>query len=418
VETTWTTSPSMTAGRLLKILALARAVLSMDPSETGQKLNKDMDTVLEHYGSVLPRTIGQAYMMPSFSYLAKYWQDPVQDVQQAARSIFRTTLSNLSTEARKDLVDQLSAVMSPNHKQGIRATLILAVMGMDDSILDLGTSSKVAQALVEIVDRAPLASRVSCVDVLGRGFSTWEAHLNGPQILRQLQSYANFLPVESEPMPVPLQSASRQAILRIATANTPLFVQFLSLDLMHAKSVEERRCTLKMLDVFINKKPQLLMPHLIKIVEAVIKCLDPNSPTTREALLPGVTATLHDMVRIYNSVVFHGPTQRLVCGSWEGPAIVFDLKTGGRWQVLEGFVKPVTAVAISTDGKCIVCATESELGLWQPTTNYLGIMMGVFSSSCKPTRVYKVKGCVRSVQFITSKSVRVYTDSNDVVLQL
>lgn len=44
-------------------------------SATG--LEDEASTLVTHYGMSLPSIIGRQYAFPSFSYLAKYWQDPI-----------------------------------------------------------------------------------------------------------------------------------------------------------------------------------------------------------------------------------------------------------------------------------------------------------------------------------------------------
>jgi len=46
---------------------------------------------------------------------------------------------------------------------------------------------------------------------------------------------------------------ARQAIIQIATYNTPLFITTLTFDLVHSKKVYERQAELQLLSLFINK---------------------------------------------------------------------------------------------------------------------------------------------------------------------
>jgi len=63
--------------------------------------------------------------------------------------------------------------------------------------------------------------------------------------------------------------------------------------------------------------------------------LDPNVPNMRENMIQSVTLSLHDLVKKYPNIAFHGHSQRIAIGSIDGLILIYDLKTGTRWQILE-----------------------------------------------------------------------------------
>ncbi|RKO84060.1 hypothetical protein BDK51DRAFT_4096, partial [Blyttiomyces helicus] len=146
-------------------------------------------------------------------------------------------------------------------------------------------------------------------------------------------------------------SMSRQSIVQIASVNPALFISTLTFDLIHSKGAAERAGCLKLLGLFISKKPLILHPYLPRIVESMVKCLDPNVPQIRDALQQIVTVNFAEMVRTFPNVAFHHGSQRLAVGAVEGAVVVYDLRTATRVQVLEGHTKAVAAVSISPDGK-------------------------------------------------------------------
>lgn len=75
--------------------------------------------------------------------------------------------------------------------------------------------------------------------------------------------------------------------------------------------------------------------HIGRVIEAIVKALDPNVPHIRENVIQIITSLFFDLVHTYPQVAFHGSTQRLAVGSSDGVSIVYDLKTGTRWQILE-----------------------------------------------------------------------------------
>ena len=142
------------------------------------------------------------------------------------------------------------------------------------------------------------AYRAPAVELMGRGFGTWEPHVNAALVLRTLIQLTGLAPpTRGGPQPsgmgsmgalaspvsgVPRDPASatasptrgdpppptavkqqqltptlimlaRQAIVQIASVNTPLFVSTLTFDLMHSRVVGERAGWLKLLGMFIAK---------------------------------------------------------------------------------------------------------------------------------------------------------------------
>lgn len=114
-------------------------------------------------------------------------------------------------------------------------------------------------------------------------------------------------------------------------------------------------------------------------MEAVVKSLDPNNTTNRDAVLDTATEIIGYVVKSYVSpalsliialrltrtcsfptVDFHMSSQRLAVGTHEGAVIMYDLKTAIRLFVLEGHKKPITALSFSPDGRRLVTLSMEE----------------------------------------------------------
>lgn len=364
---------------------------------------EEVATIITHYGVLLADIIGTGFCPASLAYLVRFWQDPIPEIQQAARSLFRATVSRWSAKTRTRAVAYWAAKLRARDAESPRAVVVLAALASGDKAgVDPRTCAEVAGALISMAAEGRTAFRVAALELLGRGFTAWEPHISATGLIRYVEQIAGFLPMipgsgdagGSAPpqQPASVQQMARQAILSIATSSTPVFVQTLVLDLTHAKSPDERRGCLRLVSVFVSKKPSVLQPHLLRVAEGIIKCLEPTNPQLRESLLPSVTAALHDLVRTYPSVTFHGPTQHLAVGDLDGPVVVFDLKTGGRYQVLEGHEKPVTAVALSPSGRVAASYSgeEGSVLIYYLTTSLFGLLTGVGSGSgIKPIRASK-----------------------------
>ena len=106
---------------------------------------------------------------------------------------------------------------------------------------------------------------------------------------------------------------SRSAVLQIASGNPPLFMTTLSLDILHPQSVEYSKSIMQLIAYLIGKvhrrrirvflllinsqRPLALYPNVPRLIEAVVKSLDPNSTSDREAVLDSATEILGQIVR-------------------------------------------------------------------------------------------------------------------------
>ena len=105
----------------------------------------------------------------------------------------------------------------------------------------------------------------AAVELLGRAFPLWQAHLNGAAIIRHLVSLTGLIVNNAPQTPTsPFASVqksltpaimigARQAITCIASSNSGLVISTLSFDLLHAKTDGERSGCLKLIGMFFGK---------------------------------------------------------------------------------------------------------------------------------------------------------------------
>ncbi|KAI9138814.1 hypothetical protein BKA69DRAFT_1127055 [Paraphysoderma sedebokerense] len=380
--TSWCISPTMTAARLLAIITLTKSLLAFQGTE------EDASLIITRYMTTIPEIVGSEYCYSSLSYLARYWQDTSVDLQHAARCLFVATLSRLSSEKKKEVVEywyRYLPSVAPSKdgftKTMARATIILGVLGSEyPDVLSLRTAKEIALSLTLLLNEDnpnKTMYRLASCELIGKGFTTWEPHVNGAAVLRTLIAFTGTH------VQVPgLIGMARQAIFHIATTNPALFSSTVTFDLVHSKSIPERIGLLRLLSLMVQKNSQIVNIFVSRIVESIVKVLDPNAPSVREALLQATTAVLYDLVRTYSFVAFHGGSQRLGVGTAEGSIIIYDLKTATKWQVLEGHTKSVTAISFSADAKLIVSYSmdESTLKFWQPATGFLNMLATTLGS--------------------------------------
>ncbi|KAJ3159142.1 hypothetical protein HDU86_002044 [Geranomyces michiganensis] len=416
----WTMSSTVSAARLLNIVSLARALF------TARGLEEELGQLVAFYGAALPSIIGRHYSFASFSYLAKYWQDPVADVQVAARTLFSLTLQKMSTEEKTAGIEywrtHLPNISKHSQKLNMRAVIILGIIGsIQPELLSIRICKDVAESLDRLLreDNSRNLYRVPAIELLGSGFSLWEPHINSTAVLRTLIAFSGLAtpppasatssslnannsnisgggggsapPPNGPPPPIAAAAAaaspavmivSRQAIVQIASCNPALFISTLTMDLMHSKNASERAGSLKLLGMFIAKKPLVLLNHLGRVVEAIVKCLDPNLPHIRDALQPIVTVNIAELVKRFPNVAFHHASQRLAVGTMDGVGVVYDVRIAARVQIMEGHTKGISAVSFSPDGKLIATFSleENMVRIWQPAGGFLGTLVGALTT--------------------------------------
>jgi hypothetical protein len=265
----WNLSGTFNASRLLNVIALSHSVLSTNG------LEEYISALITHYGVMFPDIFGKTFKFPSFSLLTKYWQDPVMDIQQAARSIFVAMLAKMSFEEKMAIINYWKAYLPKSGTSGcskaeMRAAIILGIFGMNEkTLLPQEICKAVAESLDAIMyDDLNSNYATQAIEILGSGFSVWEPHVNGANVLRKI-IYLTGLVAGAPPIitgspenPSLINStsirpatmvAARRSIDLITDCNPGLVISTLNFDLIHSKSHSERSGCLKLMTGFFSK---------------------------------------------------------------------------------------------------------------------------------------------------------------------
>ena len=259
-----------------------------------------------------------------------------------------------------------------------------------------------------------MSCKALAIDLCSRGFAVWQHYIDAMEMLRSLFNLATSSKKES----ITAQNIgpqARQAVLQVVTNNTGLFMTTLSLDILHPQSLEHRKSVLQLVAFLTRKvchnrkknftycptslmssqKPLVIYPHLPKLVEAVVKSLDPNSTSNREAVLDSATEILDHVVKTYipfysltfestrlisparsfPTIDFHMASQRLAVGTSEGAIVMYDLKTATRLYVLESHKQALAACSFSPDGRRLVTTSlqEGTVLVWKVGTGFTSL---------------------------------------------
>ncbi|CAG8628332.1 9010_t:CDS:10 [Cetraspora pellucida] len=366
----WKISQTMTATHLLSIVSLTRPFLLM------KGLEKYTSDIITHYGSMLPEFIGTKFHNSSLAFLAKYFQDPTEDIRHSAKTLFSAALTSMPSIELQSIIDywkqfcewivlQLPAVTSQDmyaKQYMVKSTILLGMIGADHpKFLSKTVSENTALSLILLLhDESKLSHRLAALELCA--------------VVKTIFRFA----IDSDANAATVKAMAQRAIFQIAAVNTPLCISTLTYDTNNSKKPAEKHGLLKLISLFIRRKPLVLYTSLSSLVEAVVKSLDPNIPKMRETVLQTTTNVLHDLVKTFPSISFHGGTQKLAVGTQEGASIIYDLRTATRWHILEGHTKAVSALTFSGDGKFIVSCSleEGMVRVWNPSPGLLGMIAG------------------------------------------
>ncbi|KAI5123100.1 hypothetical protein M0805_001456 [Coniferiporia weirii] len=370
----WQISPDITASRLLTIVAILRVLVNTKGYE------KAVNTAISFYTAVLPLLISPAYEAPSLVVLARHWNESsISDIRHAAKHLFENEVSRLPDYEITATVEawqhRLPCLLPDNEKQSAKAALALSICGNiateKYSLLSSTTLADIAKSVTIYLYDETSPHRSLAIELCSRGFEVWQQYFDAMEALRSLFTLATASRKETISVRNPGPQA-RMAVLQIASSNSPLFMTTLSLDILHPHSIEYSRSVLQIIAFLIRKKPFVLYPNLPRLMEAVVKSLDPGSNADREAVLDTVTEIIALVVQTFPTVDFHAGSQRLAVGTSEGAVVMYDLKTATRLYVLEGHRKQLAGISFSPDGRRMVTLSveESAVLVWKVGTSF------------------------------------------------
>lgn len=416
-------SPALTATRVIGSIAMLLVLSNI------VELQKPAYELITQLGS-LSNIVGKGFQPPSIEFLIGFLTDPVLEIKQAAQMLFVSSLEGMPQEDLDQVCAQFSGAL-PNRR---RANLMAAPPPMKDSergsidavederedqhsskaLLLLGLIAtqrytvmppnllKDISASISIYlnDEYDPAHQSIAIVLCDRGFSIFQHYFDAMEIVRTMFSLSTILPKgdntsengTSKAAQVALENRdlARQATLRIAEENTPLFMTTLSLDILHARSPEHCSATMRLVAFMVRRKPLVLYPNLPRFAEAVVKSLDPTVTTLRPVIHKSATIIISELISAYPTIAFHKGLQRLAVGTFEGAIIMYDLKTATRLYVLEAHSASLNGLTFSNDGRRLVsiCLSDGMVKIWKT-----GVGLGsIFNFGGAPRQISALLG--------------------------
>ncbi|KAI9218744.1 hypothetical protein BC828DRAFT_407315 [Blastocladiella britannica] len=272
-------SPTVTATRLLATYLVARCLMQHGPPQPAS--DAAFAAQFQAYLEGLPAHVGETFAYPSLSFLARYWHDSLPALQMGARVTFTWTLSRLPATRIAQVtqywtshlpsvvltstaaVGAIAAGAGGMSKTMTRAAVIMAVIGCEHPILlsPLQAREAAISLTMLLADHphggsdsgsggvaAASVYKLSAIEMLGRGFATWEPYIQGPAVVRTLIAIGMQLPPGTAGGPgagvsaaatnvaVAHAAMARQALLTISQHTLAMVVQAVVTELEHGGS--------------------------------------------------------------------------------------------------------------------------------------------------------------------------------------
>ncbi|KAI9633004.1 uncharacterized protein MKK02DRAFT_40384 [Dioszegia hungarica] len=382
----WRISAESTGKLQLAIVTLLRPFLdSLDHERSAAQL-------IAYFTASLP----EGSIPAGLPFFAAFYLDYIADIHQAARMLFGSQMDGMAEADFEAVVDahlpELPSFL-PSADQHLKAAdLALTMLGGMALHKYQSMTPAALKAIAESITiylNSTIPSHLSlAIELASKGFTTWQAFVDPAEMLRRLFLLSTSNPSTSTSQGSQISAQARLAVLHVASSNPALFMSTLSMDILDAKSVEGRKSIMKLCVYMARKRPQVLENSLPKVVEAVVKSLDPNVGKMREDVQQTATVILNELVLAFSTVDFHSSTQKLAVGTHEGALIMYDLKTASRLYILEPHKHPVSAVNFSPDGRRLITVSLEEGGL---TVWKIGSSLSGFFNVGGPPRQGAVK---------------------------
>ncbi|CDZ98772.1 FOG: WD40 repeat [Phaffia rhodozyma] len=372
----WKISSIYTGRRLLTIVSILQLYVSLESFESAA------NEITTFYTMRLQEAVGEGYQRATLDFYVQYWLHPIVEIQQAAKLLFASLLARTVDESIVEIAESWRHKLpvhqtTSDHDKPIAAQALVLIGHIsveNHSLLAPQFLKEISNSIVLYLNDEHSPYRQIAIELCSSGFQVWQHYVDSMEILRSLfrlsirkSSPSTSTLTSSTSSAQFLSQLARTATLQIASTNTPLFMTTVSYDILNAESPDQRNASMKLVAVLAKKRPLVLFGGLGKIVEAVVKSLDPNLSTMRDAVQQTATVILDSLVNTFPSISFHGQSQKLAVGTLEGATVVYDLKTATRLYVLDNHNHNITALSFSPDGRRLVTVSleESKVSVWK-----------------------------------------------------
>uniref|UniRef100_A0A0K0FWK8 WD_REPEATS_REGION domain-containing protein n=1 Tax=Strongyloides venezuelensis TaxID=75913 RepID=A0A0K0FWK8_STRVS len=292
------------------------------------------------------------------------------------------------------------------YKNQASAIVILGVIGAHFSS-DLSLHPDLARAtshsLLELLIASPsqllpieTPLRRAAIDLLGKGFTVWQPHLDISKVLLGLLELASSGDNTEDTTPgastFPLTPAAdacrtaKHALSLIASVRPQALILALSTEVARFNSATQHQTIqqsfvsplvkanveiLRIIEQLTEKQYNDIIDLIIPVGDILVHCLEPPILKTTPLV------KLFPPIAKFHMVAYCAQSRRIGFGGKNGKIVIHDLKTS-KTQSIQAHSQPITAIDFSPDGKilAVYCATEAKISLWQSQQSFLGMGPG------------------------------------------
>ncbi|XP_055385792.1 WD repeat-containing protein 7 [Condylostylus longicornis] len=289
---------------------------------------------------------------------------------------------------------------SPNYKSRTqdqrRKSSVVEGFGISNNNLARLTSMALTHLLLapatpKLPAHTPL--RRAAIDLIGRGFTVWEPHLDVCKVLLGLLEIScdsgKLVPNLNYKLPLTPQAdacrTARNALRLIATARPAGFIttmarevaryntlqqnaQAINVQLAHSVLHKAKKEILQCVEMLIDKMQIEMSNLLVEVMDITLHCIDSSELKNRplNELCPALCK--------FNQISHCHASRRISVGASNGHLAIYELRQN-KCQMIPAHTHPITALSFSPDGKFLVsysCA-ENRLSFWQTSTGMFGL---------------------------------------------
>ncbi|XP_061703604.1 WD repeat-containing protein 7 isoform X1 [Syngnathoides biaculeatus] len=241
--------------------------------------------------------------------------------------------------------------------------------------------------------------RRTAIDLIGRGFTVWEAYMDVSAVLmgllelcadaeKQLANVTMGLPLNP---PADSARSARHALSLIATARPPAFITTIAREVhrynaaqansqsqqnVHTTTLARAKTEiLRVIDILIEKMPGDVVDLLVEVMDIIMYCIEGSLVKKK-----GLQECFPAICKFY-MVSYCDRSHRIAVGARQGSVALYDVRTG-KCQNIHGHKGPITAVSFAPDGRYLATYSnaDSHISFWQMNTSLLG-SIGMLNSA-------------------------------------
>ncbi|KAI6215429.1 hypothetical protein M3Y94_00384300 [Aphelenchoides besseyi] len=320
------------------------------------------------------------------------------------------TKFGISTEHHRNENDHFGGVHQVRRNQAT-SIIVLGVFGAEfpQDLQDYSDLTRaISHALVELLisEETPLLPlysplRRAAVDLIGRGFTVWQPHIDLPKVLLGLleltstEKTGHNTNVSSYTITPEMDACrtARHALSLIASSRAQALISALSMEIARYnasaqhQTIQHNVCSpllkarievLRLIELLSEKQYNDVAEMIIPVGDILVHCLDTNQLKNR------TLAELFPPIAKFNMISYCSATRRVAFGGKNGSIVVHDLRAS-KAQTIQAHKASVTAVSFSQDGKYLAAysSQDAQISFWQTQQAFLG--MGQTQIRCTKT---------------------------------